>query len=402
MGTDGRYKRGNIWWGRVCHQGKEYRCSLRTGDEEASKAAYEKFRLEIEEYGSKVPTWKEALVNWFELIYMGQNDNDGLKLSARDRYRDSLRPISSLWENRKLSDCNTKALTEYMKLRKKGFTWYEVTEDGKRVAHHLKGCTNSTLHKDLTAVSSVFRAAIAAGLTSSNPAYTYDRRLVKAKRKYVLPPLPAEIATFLGYCNRNLRRAVEFSANTGMRKNEMSRLEWRDVRLAHGDVLLPTTKNSRPRAVKLQSPGGDALRTIERTPRHISAQWVFWNNRGERFSDFSNSFRNVMDRCVRDEGLAGREFRRFTLHSLRHAFAVRWLLAGGDIYDLSRHLGHTSVKTTEAHYLCMIADYRELVAARKAAQQMPADPKVTHIEAHASIGSVIDENEEDAPTTRSA
>lgn len=34
-----------------------------------------------------------------------------------------------------------------------------------------------------------------------------------------------------------------------------------------------------------------------------------------------------------------------------HAFAVRWLKADGNIYRLSRHLGHSSVKVTEQNYL---------------------------------------------------
>jgi integrase len=37
---------------------------------------------------------------------------------------------------------------------------------------------------------------------------------------------------------------------------------------------------------------------------------------------------------------------------------VRWLLAGGDIYGLSKHLGHTSVKTTEI-YLAYLPAYEE-------------------------------------------
>jgi integrase len=39
-----------------------------------------------------------------------------------------------------------------------------------------------------------------------------------------------------------------------------------------------------------------------------------------------------------------------TPHALRHTFATRWLQAGGDIYKLSKILGHSSVAVTEAHY----------------------------------------------------
>jgi integrase len=45
----------------------------------------------------------------------------------------------------------------------------------------------------------------------------------------------------------------------------------------------------------------------------------------------------------------GRDFRPFHAHDLRHGYAIRELKRGRDIYDLSRHLGHASVKTTEVY-----------------------------------------------------
>ena len=39
----------------------------------------------------------------------------------------------------------------------------------------------------------------------------------------------------------------------------------------------------------------------------------------------------------------------FRFHDLRHRYAVDYLKAGGSIYDLQQHLGHSSVKTTEIY-----------------------------------------------------
>jgi integrase/recombinase XerD len=40
---------------------------------------------------------------------------------------------------------------------------------------------------------------------------------------------------------------------------------------------------------------------------------------------------------------------RVSPHTFRHTFAVQFLLNGGDIYKLSRLMGHTSVKITERY-----------------------------------------------------
>lgn len=37
---------------------------------------------------------------------------------------------------------------------------------------------------------------------------------------------------------------------------------------------------------------------------------------------------------------------RFSAHTFRHSFSVNWLRTGGDIYMLSRILGHSSISTT--------------------------------------------------------
>ena len=39
----------------------------------------------------------------------------------------------------------------------------------------------------------------------------------------------------------------------------------------------------------------------------------------------------------------------FRFHDLRHKFAVDYLRRGGNIYDLQRILGHSSIKTTELY-----------------------------------------------------
>ena len=54
---------------------------------------------------------------------------------------------------------------------------------------------------------------------------------------------------------------------------------------------------------------------------------------------------------------------RITPHTLRHTFGTCWLQAGGDIYKLSKILGHSNVAVTEARYAHLLKD--DLVAASR-------------------------------------
>lgn len=360
--ADNIYRRGNTWWGRITHKGVEYRRSLRTADEAEAREAINVWRSEV----ARAPagfncTWKEAVVNWSDTIGSIAVEDGGLKRNVKKRYWESVRLIDHFWGDKRLNEIGRAEVAEFVKTRKRGFT--RRLPDG--TVKHQRPVTNSTIRRDLTSLSSVFRAAKAANLCDHNPPGDWDREVIPERRRVMVPPLPHEIETVANYATGNFARLIMFAANTGMRLQEAVGIEWRDVRDGRQEVLLPRTKVSRPRTISLQTPGGDAVGTLVGTPRHIRSQLVFWHEvDGVAYGNPSGCFRKVMALAVAGERAEGRELRRFTFHSLRHAFAIRWLMAGGDIYQLSRHLGHTSVKTTEI-YLGFITDYQAEQARHK-------------------------------------
>jgi integrase/recombinase XerD len=88
---------------------------------------------------------------------------------------------------------------------------------------------------------------------------------------------------------------------------------------------------------------------VEAIPPRIGCKWVFYHDGGERFANVSSRFALYVKKAA-DPKKGGKLTRRFRLHDLRHRFAYRWLRAGGDIYELSRHLGHANVKVTDQIY----------------------------------------------------
>ncbi len=77
-------------------------------------------------------------------------------------------------------------------------------------------------------------------------------------------------------------------------------------------------------------------------------------------------------REVLAEGCARAKIPALSPHALRHTFGTRWLQAGGDIYKLSKILGHSSVGVTEAHYAHLLKD--DLVAASQQVR-IPVAPR---------------------------
>ena len=77
-------------------------------------------------------------------------------------------------------------------------------------------------------------------------------------------------------------------------------------------------------------------------------------------------------REVLTEGSTRAKISSITPHVLRHTFGTRWLQAGGDIYKLSKILGHSSVAVTEAHYAHLLKE--DLVAASQQVK-IPVAPR---------------------------
>jgi hypothetical protein len=89
------------------------------------------------------------------------------------------------------------------------------------------------------------------------------------------------------------------------------------------------------------------------TGRPLKAEDRLWKQTPQRLRE------------VLAQGAERAKIPRVTPHALRHTFGTRWLQVGGDIYKLSKILGHSSVVVTEAHYAHLLNE--DLVAA---SQQM--------------------------------
>lgn len=65
--------------------------------------------------------------------------------------------------------------------------------------------------------------------------------------------------------------------------------------------------------------------------------------------EYHNTLRDLKELCSR----LGIEGVRLSPHGFRHFFSVTFMRRGGNIYRLTRLLGHTSVKTTEIYLQSM-------------------------------------------------
>ena len=140
---------------------------------------------------------------------------------------------------------------------------------------------------------------------------------------------------------------IELIMDTGMRVGETLLIKLSDVDMVRRSIYLPpeNTKSKKGRMVFFSAEMDKSLKSwLQFKDRYRDSDYLFCTNNGKpvQVNVFERNFRMYASRI----GLKNAH-----PHMLRNNFAKRFLMNGGDIYTLSRLLGHSSVTVTEKAYL---------------------------------------------------
>ena len=140
---------------------------------------------------------------------------------------------------------------------------------------------------------------------------------------------------------------IQLIIDTGMRIGETLLIKLEDVDMNRKSIyLLPeNTKGKKGRTVFFSAEMEKYLkRWLQFKDRYRDSEYLFCTNQGKPLSiaNYETNFKAYSKRVGLDNAHP---------HMLRNNFAKRFLMNGGDIYTLSRILGHSSVTVTEKAYL---------------------------------------------------
>jgi integrase/recombinase XerD len=143
------------------------------------------------------------------------------------------------------------------------------------------------------------------------------------------------------------RAMLELLYATGLRVSELVTLDLNQVDL-EGRVVLARGKGSKERLVPVGAPAAEALRRWLAGPRQRMLRGrrsrdLFVTQRGRRMT--RQGFWKLLGRHARSAGIR----RRFSPHTLRHAFATHLLAGGADLRAVQAMLGHADISTTQIY-----------------------------------------------------
>jgi site-specific recombinase XerD len=199
--------------------------------------------------------------------------------------------------------------------------------------------------RDMICLSASFNKAVKDGYLLKNPCQGIKRfKLPEAQPKfYSKEDLEKLLSVMID--NPDMKDAVIFSVNSGLRQMEMITLTWSQVNLNDRIIVLDNsshiTKTKRVRSIPLNP---DAYEVIQKrySKRIEGLEYVFTIN-GKMIDP------NRLTQKFKKYVYASKINSKLCWHSLRHTFASWLVQSGVSIYVVSKLLGHSNVSTTEIY-----------------------------------------------------
>ena len=130
-------------------------------------------------------------------------------------------------------------------------------------------------------------------------------------------------------------------------------IDWRDVNLERRTVVIRSsyTKTKQNRVLQIGDKLLDLL--VEQEPKKQGKVFPRWTA-----GSVTATFGKYVKACAFD--------RKITVHSLRHTATVGFLMAGVDMFTVSKILGHSSIRVTETVYAHIPVEHK-----REAMDKLP-------------------------------
>lgn len=204
----------------------------------------------------------------------------------------------------------------------------------------LEDLKPATVQKELSTLKAILNKAYREGRLAVVPPFPR----IKPSQGRCRWLTPEEETRLLNAAASHLRPLIAFAVDTGGRRSEILKLDWRNVDLARGLVTFVKTKNGEDRAIRLTDRAKAVLAALE--PKENGPVFTYG---GKQMKDNNSSFA----RARRIAGIGD-----FRFHDLRHTFASRLVQQGVSLYEVMHLTGHKSVSMVQ-RYAHLAPDFQE-------------------------------------------
>jgi integrase len=320
------YKRNNIWWINISHNGKRIQQTTGTSDKKAAKRVHDQVKADLWKitFLDEKPdyTWMDAVIRWL--------DEASHKRSIRDDEM-HLRWLDPYLKDKTLSAINRDLIEQIAKSKEK------------------TGVTASTVNRMLAVIRSILRKAerewcwiTRAPVIRMRPENTGRIRwLTQEEASRLISELPEHLADM-----------VIFTLATGLRQSNVTGLQWRDVDLIKCHALVHPDQSKTKKAIPV--PLNEDAITIIKKQLGKHDQFVFSYKGNCIIQCSTKAWRKALMRT----GISD-----FRWHDLRHTWASWHVQNGTTLHELQELGGWTSYEMV-LRYSHLTSDHLKRAANR--------------------------------------
>ena len=312
------FKRGSTWWVRFRLNGVHVRRSAKTTKKAEAQVYLQRL---LEEHAGRARgdlprhTFADAIERFFQ--------ETRVKPATLRSYKSNSRMLSPTFDALYLDEITKRIIAEFVSSRKKA------------------GVTDTTIRRDLAFLSVVCAAAQRWAWLDTNPVTASGgKRGLRESRPRTRFLTLAEFERLMTAASPSLRPAIILAVETGMRREELFGLTVSAIDLNRREVHLERTKTNSPRRVPLSDKAIATIKLLLDDPARPRSGYMLCKEDGSRYRDMKKGFAAACRRA---------KVENMRWHDLRHTCASWFVQRGGDLYKLSRILGHTGLQMTSRY-----------------------------------------------------
>ncbi|MGH6662175.1 MAG: tyrosine-type recombinase/integrase [Rhodospirillales bacterium] len=315
-----RRKGSPKWWVDWRDQnGQRHRKSTRTDDKDLAIALAAKWQQEsfMERHFGTIPEtpFRDALLRYGQ--EKKRQNPEGYEASTKYR----LQLLLDKFDGINLSGINLATIQDFADER-------------------LKQVKDGSVQKELATLKAILNRAHREERLAAVPPFPRMKALRGRCRWLTVD----EEQRLLASAAKHLRPLIAFAIDTGGRRSELLKLDWRHVDLERGCVTFTKTKNGEDRSVRLTDRAKKVL--AELGPKPEGPVFTYGRKRMKRVK---TSFETAREKA----GIADIRF-----HDLRHTFASRLVQQGIPLYEVMHLTGHKTVSMVQ-RYAHLAPDYQD-------------------------------------------
>jgi integrase len=341
----GMLLRGGVYYVRKEQGGIERKLSTGKRDFKSALRRYHEMMQELNNHGSgwtkpaiavsAAEYWKQTYRPTYTVLKTPLPNSD----PKDPKFRDDQLIVSFLatTDAKRPIDQYTKSMAQKWVNSRRRDTY--VKSEGGEVHTIAEG----TVTREISFLQAMFQQALEDGLIEKNPWKRIERENYVTKERVLTE---SEQEKLLSVLSPRYQRWVLFMVGTGLRLEEGRQMNpATDLSFdAFPRRWAQVTRKTRGRKKKVQKVPLIDPYILDVLQEQLTEDGDLWHQNQQRFREV------LAQACER----AGVE--HISPHTLRHTFATRYLQSGGDIYVLSKILGHASVAITEKVYAHLLTE----------------------------------------------